>query len=114
MVNEGRKIRNNSRFIKEGTNVNFVEIKKDALLVRTYERGVENETLACGTGVTAVAIAAELKKNNTNKNGSKIEAMGGHLEISYECEQNKFSNVWLKGPAELVFRGELKLGNTGS
>ena len=109
LVIEGRKIRNNDRFKAEGTNVNFVETHQDILEVRTYERGVENETLACGTGVTAVALVAEIQGKNTKPNASRMKAMGGDLEVSYikNADRAGFTNIWLKGPAEQVFKGEL-------
>ena len=109
LVLEGQRIRNNDRFKSEGTNVNFVTTHQDILEVRTYERGVENETLACGTGVTAVALVAELKNKNTKSDASRLKAMGGELEVSYQKNTDgaSFTNVWLKGPAEKVFKGEL-------
>jgi len=109
LVSQGRAIRNNNRFKDEGTNVNFVEIHQEYLEVRTYERGVENETLACGTGVTAVALVAELEVRNTKANASRMKVLGGELEVSYQKNTagTGFTNIWLKGPAEQVFRGEL-------
>mgnify|MGYP006076781675 CR=1 FL=1 len=109
LVSEGLAIRNNNRFKVEGTNVNFVEIHQEYLEVRTYERGVESETLACGTGVTAVALVAELKGKNTNANASRIKALGGDLEVSYQKNNHgtDFTNIWLKGSAVQVFRGKV-------
>ncbi len=109
LITEAKKIRYNDRFSAEGTNVNFVTATNEKLLVRTYERGVENETLACGTGVTAVALVAELLGKNTHENASQIEAMGGHLRIAYEKVQQGFKNIWLKGPTEQVFKGDFPL-----
>lgn len=109
LVTEAHKVRYNSRFEKEGTNVNFVKYKPDFIHVRTYERGVEDETLACGTGVTAVALVAELLGKNTDFNRSKIKAKGGDLEVSYAKQKNGFSNIWLKGPAKQVFKGSIDL-----
>lgn len=90
-----------------GTNVNFVEVKEDGVLkVRTYERGVEDETLSCGTGVTAVAIAAFV----TGKAPSKkvhLETEGGPLSVSFEKEGERFTNIWLTGPAKQVFKGSI-------
>lgn len=107
LVTEGRKIRYNQRFEALGTNVNFAEFKGDKLFVRTYERGVEDETLSCGTGVTAVALAAATQKNDVS--GSlQIITKGGALEVFYEkAGKSSFVNVWLKGPAEFVFKGEM-------
>jgi len=104
----GKKIRENSRFAPSGTNVNFVEIKEHELFVRTYERGVENETLSCGTGVTAAAICASLKLN-TDKNSFDISTRGGSLNVSFKKQSNNsFIDVWLTGPATFVFNGEFQ------
>ncbi len=105
----GKKIRYGAPYFKEGTNVNFAEqTGNNSFKVRTYERGVENETLACGTGVTAVAIAAN---NNgiTKQNSIKIEVLGGKLEVSFEKENNTYKNVFLTGPAKFVFEGKIKI-----
>lgn len=110
VVEEGRKIRNSDRFREQGTNVNFIEKKEDVLFVRTYERGVENETYSCGTGVTAAALVAGLKGISNSKNHCLVKTLGGELEVSFEkvLEQN-FYNIWLKGPAKLVFKGSVEL-----
>lgn len=107
VYNEGKAIRNSPRFIKEGTNVNFIEqISENEIAIRTYERGVEDETLACGTGVTAAAIVFGLKKNI---NSVKVKALGGELEVKFEKDNATFKNIWLKGPATMVFNGEIEL-----
>lgn len=104
---QGAKIRYGSPYFKEGTNVNFAEqISDDSFKVRTYERGVEDETLACGTGVTAVAIAAN-KSNKTTANSINLEVLGGKLEVSFIREGNAYKNVFLKGPAQFVFEGNI-------
>jgi diaminopimelate epimerase len=106
---EGRKIRYNERFKETGTNVNFVERKGDILLVRTYERGVENETLACGTGITASAIASGVH-HNMNLNAFTIKALGGNLRVSFDPIFNgSVENIWLEGPAEKVFEGKITI-----
>jgi len=103
----GAKIRYGAPYFKTGTNVNFAEKKAaNSFKVRTYERGVENETLACGTGVTAVAIAAH-NTHKTNSNSIKIEVLGGNLEVSFEKIKNTYTNVFLKGPAQFVFEGKI-------
>ncbi|WP_298367266.1 diaminopimelate epimerase [uncultured Lutibacter sp.] len=101
----GAKIRYGAPYFNEGTNVNFAEkLSDNSFKVRTYERGVEDETLACGTGVTAVAIAAH-NANITSKNHIKIEVLGGNLEVSFNKEDGIYNNVYLKGPAKFVFEG---------
>jgi len=106
----GALIRNNDRFKEEGTNVNFIERKDDALFVRTYERGVEDETYSCGTGVTAAALVAAIKGISNGKNNCLINTLGGNLEVTFErvLEQN-FYNIWLIGPAEKVFNGTIEI-----
>ena len=106
IVSTGKEIRYGAPYFEEGTNVNFSEQKEDNLFkVRTYERGVEDETLACGTGVTAVAIAAH-KSKLTNSNSINIEVLGGFLNVSFVEENNNYTNIYLKGPAKFVFKGE--------
>lgn len=103
----GAKIRFGAPYFEEGTNVNFVEqISENSFKVRTYERGVEDETLACGTGVTAVAIAAN-KTNRTAEEKIFIEVLGGNLEVSFKKEDDCYKNVFLKGPAQFVFEGNI-------
>lgn len=102
---EGKKIRNSERFKKEGTNVNFIEKIKGVLHVRTYERGVEDETLSCGTGVTAAALTAA-HLNYFTDNHCLINTPGGELKVKYhKGEDNHFNEIWLEGPAEFVFEG---------
>lgn len=105
----GAKIRYGAPYFEEGTNVNFAEkIDANTFKIRTYERGVEDETLACGTGATAVAIAAHSTKK-TNQNILKIEVLGGNLEVSFENVGTKYTNVFLKGPAQFVFEGNIEI-----
>jgi diaminopimelate epimerase len=107
---EGREIRYQNRFSPGGVNVNYIQILSDnELNIRTYERGVEDETLACGTGAVASAISAYLK-NNTDKNSYLLHARGGELIVSFDTDgKGKFSNIWLKGPAEFVFKGSIDI-----
>lgn len=103
----GAEIRNGTPYFKEGTNVNFAEqVSENAFKVRTFERGVEDETLACGTGVTAVAIAAN-SASKTSANNIQLEVLGGNLEVSFEKNDSSYTNVFLKGPAEFVFEGDI-------
>lgn len=105
---EGAAVRY-SELYKEngGTNVNFVEkLAEDTFAVRTYERGVEDETLSCGTGVTAVAIAAHDSKQ-THANTVKLKTPGGELAVKFEKDENGYQSIWLSGPAKQVFKGEI-------
>ena len=104
---QGKSIRYNERFKQNGTNVNFVETQGTACAVRTYERGVENETFACGTGVTAVAIAAHANKKNLD-NPLSVSVLGGVLKVSFEEVNGIYKNVWLTGHAKQVFKGSIK------
>jgi diaminopimelate epimerase len=102
----GKKLRYSHSFAPGGVNVNFVEFQKDKLYVRTYERGVEDETLSCGTGVTASAIAASLIKGLTDFD---ITTRGGNLKVSFQKNGNSFHNVWLTGPATFVYTGQIEI-----
>lgn len=105
----GPEIRRHQHFAPKGTNVNFVQLKGgNTIRVRTYERGVENETLACGTGVSASAmISARLHKL---KSPVQVHVQGGDiLEVGFDDNGNEFSNVTLTGPADFVFEGQIRL-----
>lgn len=103
----GKKIRYS--YENPGSNVNFVEqINKNTFRVRTYEKGVENETLACGTGVTAVAVAMH-KINKTKNNHIYLPVEGGNLEVRFKEVNGVYKNVFLKGPANFVFKGTFNL-----
>lgn len=105
---EGEKIRYREPYNASGTNVNFVNKITDGIFaVRTYERGVEDETLSCGTGVTAVALAMSYI-GETEKNLLTISTQGGDLQVSFQKDGNGFKDIWLIGPATLVFKGELE------
>jgi len=104
---EGSEIRNSKEFAKEGINVNFVEVlDDDTIYVRTYERGVEDETLSCGTGVTASALISAHNDNGFNR--VEVQTQGGMLSVEFDKTGEKsFQNIWLVGPAELVFKGQI-------
>lgn len=104
---EGKKLRY-GLYGQSGSNINFVEqLNEDTFKVRTYERGVEGETLSCGTGVTAVALAMH-KSDKTSAQSIHIKALGGELTVSFEAKDGKYTNVFLKGPAVQVFKGEVE------
>ncbi len=106
---QGAKIRNSKAFIKEGINVNFCEVKNNRLYVRTYERGVEAETLSCGTGVVASAISAfELKKINSNK--IQVNTQGGKLKVTLnKINNNNYKKIVLSGEAKQVFKTSIEI-----
>jgi diaminopimelate epimerase len=115
VVEEGRKIRYSEQYAPKGTNANFVEqVDDNTIAVRTYERGVEDETLSCGTGVTAAALSAYFLGY---KSPVKIKAKGGELTVEFTPVQSgpngsntvTFTDVYLIGPAKLVYEGDLEL-----
>mgnify|MGYP003841654549 CR=1 FL=1 len=108
MVAKGRAIRFSKEFEAEGINVNFIELEKDeqSVQIRTYERGVENETLSCGTGATAAALICYHNENGFND--VHVKTKGGMLQIEYDrVGDQQFQNIWLCGPAEKVFETNL-------
>lgn len=109
MYAEGYAIRNNTTYKNEGINVNFVEVNADHLFVRTFERGVEDETFACGTGVTAAAMSIAKRQNKQGQITTPVKVLGGNLEIRFDLEGAAFSNVFLCGPAQQVFKGQISL-----
>ena len=116
LLQEARKIRYSSRFKNKGVNINFLEWKNDILHIRTYERGVENETLSCGTGMVAAALYAAVKGDlpapylwsGKNKNECKLSTKGGTAKVNFiKASDNSFNGIRLTGPAEFVFKGEI-------
>ncbi|MGA1977195.1 MAG: diaminopimelate epimerase [Bacteroidales bacterium] len=107
VFNEGKKLRWAPEFAPGGTNVNFAEIIDDTLFLRTFERGVEDETLACGTGITASAIASVLK-GHFGSGPVNVRARGGNLKVEFEIKNNKATNIWLTGTAIFVFEGTIQ------
>ncbi len=105
--NQGRSIRYSELYGSAGSNVNFVkQIDDVTFAIRTYERGVEDETLSCGTGATAVAIAMHAL-GKTTSNSVEIQVEGGTLTVLFNKEGNRYTNVLLKGPATFVYKGEI-------
>ena len=108
IIEKGRTIID-SLYSSEGCNINFVEqLDHQTFKVRTYERGVEDETLACGTGATAVAIAM-YKIGKSDSNHIKLDVLGGHLEVQFIAHEESFTDIVLSGPAQFVFKGTLNL-----
>ncbi len=103
VVEEGRKLRNSPQFMPAGINVNFVEKANGQTFIRTYERGVEDETLSCGTGVIAAALATSEKSGEVT-----LQARGGQLKVKFEKDGEAFRNIWLIGPSEKTFEGIIR------
>ena len=107
---KGNEIRHSKEFEDDGINVNFVEqtTEPDKIIVRTYERGVEDETLSCGTGVTAAALVCYHNENGFNE--VEVKTPGGQLTVEFDrVDEDRFENIWLCGPAEKVFQGTLEI-----
>lgn len=103
---EGPKLRNAEIFLPDGVNVNWFSMKPGQLAVRTFEKGVEDETYSCGTGVTASAIVAGILTLDTSWH---IDTKGGALRVWYNMLEDKFTDIHLQGPAKLVFIGETNM-----
>lgn len=107
VFSEGKKIRWSDEFKPGGTNVNFVEIQKDGIYVRTFERGVEDETWSCGTGVTASAIASVLSGHFVSA-PVNVRTRGGELKVEFEIRSDMITGIKLCGPATFVFEGTIE------
>lgn len=104
---KGATIRYGDPYNEVGSNVNFVKkVSHQVFAVRTYERGVEDETLSCGTGVTAVALAMHAL-NETGENLITLQVQGGELQVSFDVENGAYKNIWLIGPATFVYQGTI-------
>jgi diaminopimelate epimerase len=108
VFNTGKKYRWSEKFSPGGTNVNFVEILRRGIYVRTFERGVEDETLACGTGVTASAIVSVLS-GQFDTNTVAVKTRGGDLSVTFDISGSTISDIWLSGPATFVFEGTIEV-----
>ncbi len=106
---KGRDIRYSKDFEEEGINVNFVEqAGDDEIIVRTYERGVEDETFSCGTGVTAAALVCYHNENGFNE--VEVKTLGGTLSVEFDrLDGDHYTNIWLSGPAEKIFEGKVEV-----
>lgn len=113
LVNEAKSIRYNEEFSAQGINVNFINLLGlHKIAIRTYERGVEDETLSCGTGVTAAALSSAILNNLPNGTHTiDVISEGGNLKVTftYNASNQSFSNVWLQGPATFVFSGVVEI-----
>ena len=108
LVTFARQIRYNDRFKEQGTNVNIISKNDNGIKIRTYERGVEDETWACGTGATACAISYAVINDLNGNNEVKVETKGGLLAISFKTEDLKhFTSIYLTGPAVFIFKGNM-------
>ena len=105
VIGKGKELRYDKRFAPGGANVNFVEPAKNKLYVRTYERGVEDETLSCGTGVVASALTTALTSTR-GKKAVSIKTPGGNLKVHFNYADKKFTNIFLEGTAVVVFAGK--------
>lgn len=106
---DGYNIRNNDTYKAKGINVNFVEPTAEGYFVRTFERGVEDETYACGTGVTAVALAMAKHNHQNGHIDTPIKVLGGDLNIRFNYDGDVFNDIFLEGPAVRVFEGDLDI-----
>lgn len=104
---KGYAIRNNDTYRQDGINVNFIEKEGEGYFLRTFERGVEDETYACGTGATAAAMAVAFKEDLEGDLEIPIRVLGGQLYIAFHKEGANFTNVMLKGPATFVYEGTI-------
>jgi len=107
VVKQGRKIRYHEKFAPAGTNVNFYcPVKEDKISIRTYERGVEDETFACGTGAVACALVYAYKAKMKSPISVRTKS-GGWLTIYFENKTDTFYNIYLEGDARIIFKGEM-------
>jgi diaminopimelate epimerase len=107
IIEEAHAIRYDTRYKDKGINVNFVLPESDGINMRTYERGVEAETLACGTGVTAAALVFALSRDHVEE--VKVQTKGGNLSVNFERAGQGFNKIWLTGPAMHVYDGNIEL-----
>jgi diaminopimelate epimerase len=109
LVPDARLIRNSDKYRAEGINVNYVAEQNGNFKIRTYERGVEDETFSCGTGTVAAAIAVAMDSPVKINKPVHFTAPGGKLEVSFENHNDQFTNIWLTGEATRVFDGSVTI-----
>jgi diaminopimelate epimerase len=109
VLKEGKSLRHSPELKPDGANVNFVSPLENRIIVRTYERGVENETLSCGTGVTASAICHAFLNRMQGQQNVETETKGGILDVSFTMTDENIQNIILKGPAVKVFEGTVRI-----
>lgn len=107
-ISQAKSIRHNERYNAEGVNVNFVAVEGKSLEIRTFERGVEDETLSCGTGVTAAAISSHYS-GKIEGNVINVKTSGGQLQVKFKITDGRYNDIWLIGPATRVFEGEIEV-----
>lgn len=107
-IDEAKSIRYNNDFKQKGINVNFIEVEGAEVRIRTYERGVEDETYSCGTGNVAAALCVAMKKD-INAGSIILKTKGGDLRVYFTKEDNKYTDIWLEGPAMYVFNGTIDI-----
>lgn len=108
MMQYGKELRFNNRFAPDGTNVNVIQEKNNVYFIRTYERGVEAETLSCGTGAVAAALSLAAAKH-INMGSIELNARGGLLMVSFNKKQNNYTDIVLHGPVHFVYSGQIQL-----
>jgi diaminopimelate epimerase len=108
LLNSAHAVRYNATYAAQGINVNFVEIKNGQFFMRTYERGVEDETFSCGTGTVAVALTLA-ETGNQMVSPIVINTYGGQLKVHFKKIGAEYSDIWLEGPAKLVYEGQITI-----
>lgn len=109
VVKEGQSVRYGELYKEEGSNIDFVQVTDSHIFVRTYERGVENETLSCGTGVVASVLAVALKNITHHPNEMAVKTKGGDLKVFFANNEGLFTDIYLEGPTTFVYKGEIEI-----
>ena len=109
VYNAGKHIRNSDLYRGQGANVDFVQLMEEHIFVRTFERGVEDETLSCGTGVVASVLATALRNETPGASAMEVRTKGGNLKVYFSFAHDTFTDIYLEGPATFVFKGEIEL-----